>query len=67
MVKAPLLAWWARAKIGGGVLGWRGRCDARGKAQLRKEAEAALRAVMAAEQRLLDLAAPRPRPRHARA
>ena len=57
MIKGPLLAWWARAKIGGGVLGWRGRCDARGKAQLRKEAEAALRAVMAAEQRLLDLVA----------
>ena len=68
MVKAPLLEWWARAKIGGGVLGWRGRREARGertlhveamrrKAQLRKEAEAALRVAMAAEQRLLDLAA----------
>ena len=68
MVKAPLLEWWARAKIGGGVLGWRGRREARGertqhieamrrKAQLRKEAESALRVAMAAEQRLLDLAA----------
>merc|ERR1719272_640200 len=68
MVKAPLLEWWARAKIGGGVLGWRGRREARGertlhveamrrKAQLRKEAEAALRVAMAAEQPLLDLAA----------
>ena len=77
MVKAPLLEWWARAKIGGGVLGWRGRREARGertlhveamrrKAQLRKEAEAALRAVMAAEQRLLDLAALEAKLAHAR-
>ena len=50
------------------MLGWRGRREARGerkrhieamrrKAELCKEAEAALRAAMAAEQRLLDLAA----------
>jgi len=68
IIKRPLLEWWARAKIGGGVLGWRGRREARGerkrhieamrrKAELRKEAEAALRAAMAPEQHLLDLVA----------
>ena len=68
IIERPLLEWWARAKMGGGVLGWRGRREARGerkrhieamrrKADLCKEAEAALRAALAAAQRLLDLAA----------
>lgn len=78
MIQAPLLEWWARAKIGGGVLGWRGRREARGvrtvraeelrrRAELIRQAEEALRAAMAAEQPLLDLRALGAALAHARA
>ena len=68
LIERPLLEWWARAKIGGGVLGWRGRRQARGvrvevlerrrqQAELRRACEAALREAMAPPMAQLDLPA----------